>query len=392
MMHEILLSLTGLSLILGQGARISIAHGVNIYAFEVLIVIHVIMMSAQLSRELIRRRDPLVYVICFWFGLAVLVLLSASAQSPWIDTARAGMYLARLGLYVVYAWMLSGVSLRQKHVHTIVRVLIYAIPLICIIQYVFIPDLRFLARWGWDPHMYRAVGTMLDPPIVGSVLGILMIAALIYRERLASLANFIAIVFLFSRSTYLAVCIVVASYLLSQRRWMLTVMWGIALGVGIVAAPMTIPRGMTLESAKIDRVSTVGSRWTEISKGLMVWRQHPIVGIGYNRIPQYKKTTTVEKYASYTDANHASSAYHSFWVTQLATTGILGVMILLAVLLMISLRYPLMTFAFAVPSIIGIFDNVLFHPFVLVLLIVTSVAGVWRAASSPSIEESTVGK
>ncbi|MFO0704039.1 MAG: hypothetical protein U0525_04930 [Patescibacteria group bacterium] len=69
------------------------------------------------------------------------------------------------------------------------------------------------------------------------------------------------------------------------------------------------------------------------------------------------------------EINHAGSAYHAFWVTQLATTGIIGILILSYFIYLISkIDIPFIPIIF-VPVFIGFFDNTLFHPFVLFLLI-----------------------
>jgi O-antigen ligase len=175
---------------------------------------------------------------------------------------------------------------------------------------------------------------------------------------------FASMIFLYSRSTYLSLLIVTSLYLLSKSQYVYVVLFVLIAILSIYVAPLTIPPTMNLESAKIGRMSTATSRMTEIREGIHAWSTSPIIGIGYNRVSEYKRHLNAK--STTTVSNHADSAFHSFWVTQLATTGIGGVALLLGCMgLLIRWRselfYPLLWV-----SIIGVFDNVVFHPLVVI--------------------------
>jgi O-antigen ligase len=229
--------------------------------------------------------------------------------------------------------------------------------------------------------MYRAVGLIFDPPIVGTVLGVLLFVTLrqaqcdktsqvkiAFQNYLPVFLNFFAIIFLFSRSTYVAIAVVIFLYFVSQRKYIGAFLWIIVLSVSIYLAPKTIPAYFNLESAKIERVSTVLSRKVELENGLRAWITHPIFGIGYNRVAEYKQSLP-RVYGKDVSSNHSSSAFHSFWLTQLATTGVVGFALLAGVYILAMKRSMYWALALSIPAIVGLLDNVVFHPFVLTLFI-----------------------
>jgi O-antigen ligase len=216
--------------------------------------------------------------------------------------------------------------------------------------------------------MYRAVGLMLDPPIVGVVLGVLFFISVVQKDYVAIFLNFSAVIFLYSRSTYIAVGLVTLMYLLLHRKYVGAIVWMVILSLSIYLAPQTIPPYLTLESAKIERVSTVLSRRVELENGFRAWMSHPIFGIGYNRVAEYKQSMP-RIYGKEVVVNHSSSAFHSFWLTQLATTGIVGFVLLVSGYVLVMKRSIGWFLALTIPALVGILDNVVFHPFVLTLFI-----------------------
>jgi energy-coupling factor transporter transmembrane protein EcfT len=117
--------------------------------------------------------------------------------------------------------------------------------------------------------MYRAVGMIFDPPVVGSVLGILWTGLFMRFDhhgmslgkvptiiKLLLVAIFLSVIFLYSRSTYISLLFVTSIYLVSKKRWTyLAVFIGLAL-FAIRFAPLSIPTTMNLESSKLDRFWT----------------------------------------------------------------------------------------------------------------------------------------
>ena len=367
-----------LSIIAGQFGYLDTGFGIRLYVAELLLVLfiarHIYTFGLRPLRQMLRLKPLIMWVWIVFLGW-VMGIVTASIS----DNIRSLAYILRLGLLIV-----GTHCLYRSPSHKKVSALLYVIPVICMTQYILLPDLRFLQQYGWDPHMYRAVGTIFDPPVVGSILGLLWLSFLMTHATifvipakagipkkflnkhvyLFGIFTFASIIFLYSRSTYISLLLVTSVYLISHRKYLYTGLFALMTVLSIYNAPLTIPPRINLESAKIGRISTATSRMTEIREGIRAWSTSPFVGIGYNRVSEYKRHLNAK--STTTVSNHADSAFHSFWVTQLATTGVIGVTLLLVSMLLlirwrIELFYPVLWV-----SIIGVFDNVVFHPLVVI--------------------------
>lgn len=378
-MMLILVYLLTFCLLLGQLTYISLGSGIRFYLVEpilLLVIVAGIYKSGLTPLKKLAGYKPVV----FWFVWIFFGWLLSSISSGMNSNIQSALYVIRLLVFVVASSYLAQIQLKTK-----IQVLLYIIPVVCLAQYIFLPDLRFLQQYGWDPHMYRAVGLIFDPPVVGSVLGILWTGLCMRLDyhgnslgkvpaiiKLLLTTIFFSIVLLYSRSTYISLLLVTSMYLVSKKKW---AYFAVFIGFSLLAirlAPLTIPTTMNLESSKLDRSSTTISRMTEIREGIAAWQTSPIFGIGYGRVAGYK--SLLSEYRATTLDNHAKSAFHSFWITQLASTGIVGLALLLFVLFKFVLWRREMLYPILWVSIIGVFDNVVFHPLVLltfVLIFVT---------------------
>ena len=382
MIDTLLLSLVGITLLLGQLGRISLGNGVQFYILELLVLLHVLILFFRNRLSLIpaiiwchaelvsasKKHIHISTVTLFWFIYVLFLYIFTTLGKAPSDNLKAGMYIARIGLFAIYFYLLTLSHIQKQLMVKILRIISIIIPAVCLLQYFLVPDLRFLAQFGWDPHLYRAVGLFLDPPIVGVVLGVLLLVAVIKKDYLSTFLNYCAVVFLFSRSTYLAIVFVIVVYLISQKKYLGAILWIVILSLSIYLAPKTIPAYYNLESAKLERVSTVLSRRVELENGFRAWIAHPIFGIGYNRVAEYKQSLP-RVYGKEVEANHSSSAFHSFWLTQLATTGLIGFVLIMSGYVLMMKRSLSWFLALTIPALVGLLDNVVFHPFVLTLFI-----------------------
>ncbi|MBP9814685.1 O-antigen ligase family protein [Candidatus Woesebacteria bacterium] len=397
MIDSLLVGIVGSLLLFGQLGRISLGNGVQFYALELLVGFHVMLLLLR-KRGAIKHlitscgvemkkksklRISLKHVSIAWFLYVIALYLLTMWGKESSDNVKAGMYIVRVSMFALYFALLSYVHNCTYVVGRVVRIITIVTPALCLLQYIFVPDLRFLAQIGWDPHMYRAVGLIFDPPVAGVVLGMLFFISLVKNNRVGITLNFLAIIFLFSRSTYIAVGSVTFLYLFYRKQYGLSFIWIVLLSLAIYLAPKTIPAYMNLESSKIERVSTVLSRRVEIENGLRAWNSRPIFGIGYNRVGEYKKSLP-SVYGSDIALNHSSSAFHSFWLTQLASTGVVGFSLLAGAYLLAMRKNVLWALILAIPALIGILDNVVFHPFVLTLFILVYFSKVLDQPSSYS--------
>ncbi len=384
--------LLALSIVAGQFAYVDLGHGVRFYLSELLLLIFVLFEIIKFGlrplRQLLKDKIVMAWVCIVLLGWGITAFSASST-----DNLRSFAYIGRMVLLYTGAWYIQRSSVSPRILQSL-----FVIPAICLAQYVFMPDLRFLQQYGWDPHMYRAVGTIFDPPVVGSILGLLWTTLLIrlprHMVKSSSLSIihyqlsicFVAIIFLYSRSTYISLLLVTSLYMMSQKQYLYVLMFVLITILSIYVAPLTIPPRMNLESAKIGRVSTATSRMTEIREGIRAWQSSPLIGIGYNRVSEYKRHLNAK--STTTVSNHADSAFHSFWVTQLVTTGVVGLGLLIAGLWRLILWRKELVYPLLWVSIIGVFDNVVFHPLVVisfVLLFLVKHPVISRHGSSGSL-------
>lgn len=397
-LNSVFLTIEAFLLLFGQLGRINMPYGISFYVLEAVVFFHILYLFLMNPKGLTNlKNNTLAKIGLVWIFFVCLTLVVQSFSFTLSENIRAISYLLRVSNFAVFAFFVIP-NTSGKISKNIVTAISILLSLIALVQYVFLPDLRFLASYGWDPHMYRAVGTILDPPIMGSFLGMLFVHRLIlgiektakmhnsiksifdnkkrFGYAVTSVAVLLAIVFLYSRSTYLSVIIAVNYVLLANRKYLHSLAFTLAFVAAIVLAPKTIPAYSQLESAKLERISTVTSRKTEILTGLSAFAENPIWGVGFNRVREYKEKVIGarvqridEKRQTTQLNNHAGSAFHSFWVTQAATTGILGLGLIVWFFAEMIRKKPQFRPIIFIPAFIGLFDNTLFHPFVLINII-----------------------
>ncbi|MFO0704038.1 MAG: hypothetical protein U0525_04925 [Patescibacteria group bacterium] len=276
-------------LLFGQFGRATFNGGFNIYYLEVVIAVHtgiIFLVNYSSSgkkylHEIYTKSNQLANrIFLLWLVFVTIVVLMGVHDSTLRDDFRAISYILRILNFYLFTFLVVS-KLANIKLDGAMKVLSYALPITALLQYIFIPDLRFLVSFGWDPHMYRAVGTIFDPPIMGSLLGSLFVYKSIkiikYRSGsnninlTAKLRNivfsnidlmllYLSIIFLYSRSTYLAVFIASTYLLIINKKYLFVFCFIILFIFSIYLAPLTIPSYKQLESAKIERISTVTTR------------------------------------------------------------------------------------------------------------------------------------
>lgn len=141
-----------------------------------------------------------------------------------------------------------------------------------VLQYVFLPDTRFLRVLGWDDHYYRLIGTLLDPNFTG--LFLIMIGCYLWSVahrwprallQWLTLALLVAVALTFSRASYAALAVVLMLLvfyrlvLVKYGGWRLVAKVLAVLAVAGVAwwlAPKPTGEGVNLL-----RQSTITARW-----------------------------------------------------------------------------------------------------------------------------------
>lgn len=281
------------------------------------------------------------------------------------------LYLIRLLAYLIlFDAVLNLLKSKTVTTENIQILLVFAGSIAAffgLLQYLFSPDLRFLYYIGWDMHYGRLAGTFLDPTFIGLilVLNILLIVNKYLSKRenylvFLFIINFSALLLTFSRASYLA--LIAGIFLLFRKQLSLK---KIILVVAVFFAILYFLPRYSSEGTTLLRTSTIFAKLDDYSDALIVIKENPLFGIGYNNLCDYKVRFMYDNYDS-----HSCSGLDSSMLFLLSTTGIAGIVAFIYSFqkLTIKLRdkqkllvYSSMTAVF----VHSLFSNSMFYPWIM---------------------------
>ena len=230
-----------------------------------------------------------------------------------------------------------------------------------LIQYLFWPDFTYFDAFNWDPHLYRLVGSFFDPTFTALIYLVFLIY-LFFQKRTFSNRFLMALVYLslaltYSRSTYLAF-IIAFSYLsihLKKPKIFLVSF------IIVLAAVLILPR-QPGEGTKLERTSSIRAKIENYRQGIKLYSQSPLIGIGYNRLPQVR--------ADLPSDSHAIAGFDSSLLTILITTGPLGLFLFsLGILKYLKQSSLLKKTIFVALLVHSLFANSLLYPWIFLISI-----------------------
>lgn len=316
----------------GQIIRIGVLHPIDIVVAAGAIYV----VFAKLPRPpTFKYFNNLLIIALYTYALSVFLFED-------VNIAFGLLYLIRLGAYfyfLIYVW--NFVKLKKTNRNLLLDCLLGTSVVSAIfgwIQFFWIPDIKPFYTWGWDEHLFRLVGTFLDPTFLGLIMvfGLLtvMMNNLLERRimvvsekgnkevRRKFYVNFIigifllvSLVFSYSRASYLAF-VAGAGYLLYAKRRLVYIFYLVPVLVGLVWALPTSKN----HSIEIFRSFSALARIENYKTTLEIFGRSPLFGVGYNNMClAYNKFIGVQSYAS-----HACSGSDSSLLLILATTGVVG--------------------------------------------------------------------
>ena len=134
-----------------------------------------------------------------------------------------------------------------------------------------------------------------------------------------------ALVFSFSRSSYLAFFSAMICFLVLTKKFT-PVLANILFFVFFLAF---IPKTSGLESVNLVRTSTVNARVDNYLKGLALIKKQFLLGVGFNTL-RYLKEDSLQSHEREKYYNNAGAGYDSSLIFLWATTGIFGLLAFLA--------------------------------------------------------------
>lgn len=294
------------------------------------------------------------------------------------------MYLIRL---IIYSFIV-GVDvdqIKQFNNPKFINIIGIVISLIGILQFVFLPDLRFLQYQNWDDHLNRITFPYLDPSFTGIILLIFAILNFIktdghqfVKNNIILFLELIAIFLTFSRATWLVTVLISLIYLFTDiknfKKKIILLIAGFST-ISIIAVIYVIFNSSFISYGnRIVRKETILARFTSIKKGIQIWQKNKVFGIGFNNYKTYQLKHNY--FVKNSINNKGEASIENSYIFVLASGGIIGfISYLFWILNMLhiskrkSYRFS-MCFKYMLFSIFigSLFNNIFFYPFILLIV------------------------
>jgi O-antigen ligase len=324
------------------------------------------------------------YLLIF-IGTLIISNLVNFPKYSLAENFTGSLYLFRFAIYSLFLGVNFSVVTGHWPVTTnkLINIIGLIIASIGILQYVFLPDLRFLQYQNWDDHLGRLTFPFLDPSFAGAILLVFLICALFRRglpwQTPTIIVVLLAIFLTFSRATWLVTGIIFFLILLKsqiERRIKFIILLStliICFIVGEIFQLSGMASGFKTRpyGNQIYRIETIESRLSSLEKGLTIWRQNPIFGVGFNSYKTYqlRNNFSVKNGAD----NRGEASVENSFVFVLTTSGILGFVSFLFWVINLhylkgasfkgSGKYILLSILLG-----SLFNNLFFYPFILIIL------------------------
>lgn len=329
-MNKILLPLLFLSLAFGQLQRFG-----PLYLHDFILALILLVNRPKLSR-------PVLY-----FGFAGLVsLFLAAFRLPLAQVLVGSLYLWR---FVAYSLLLD-LKVDKKYLLFFSS----AIAGFGLIQYLLIPDTRFLLSLNWDEHYYRLISTLFDPNFTGIilVLGLVLTYFSYPRSWRLYLLHLSALLLTYSRSSYLALFAAIAAIAVIKRKFSYILFIFLFL-----SSLFFLPRPGG-EGVKLERLASVGLRLDNYRLGIKLWQRNPIFGLGFNTLRYFRDN----------QLSHSAPGLDASLLFVLVTSGVIGLAAYLNLLCSLWKKSLLLKVSLASLLVHSLFVNSLFYPFVMLWL------------------------
>jgi glycosyltransferase involved in cell wall biosynthesis len=327
------------------------------YGFELFMGLAIVwsMLCGLVSKKSVKA-FPELWLLVFWMGCSFVISLVTTVQFG------GGLYVLRFLLYVLYLHVFIDAL---KHwlfvaVDGLIHYEMAGLLVGGVGQYLIMPDMRWLRWFGWDDHYYRMIGLLFDPNYLAILILLFMVFAFFtftHWKRMAVLsilsaalvATYSRTVWLLTASLGLLVCV--------YRRSVRVILVGV---FGCILLWLLLPKPGG-EGVNVLRSFSITTRFGSWSKAISVWKQSPVIGVGYNRYGEYSNST-----------NQLGIPYHpsspdSSWLQVLSTMGIVGLGIFMWMWLVWWRRYtnPMIRVSLVCIGLHACTNNTFFYPWIL---------------------------
>ena len=371
-----------LCFIFGQLGRVALSSTVVLYPHDMIIVLW-LAVHLRADRRLLERgwvwlmKHPLTAVALAWVVLGLIWGIINHFQ------LRSLLMVARLCAYFMFAFQIGQffkarrVELRLMMVATGIGVLWLGL-----LQYLFVPDTRFLSILGWDDHFYRLIGTLFDPNYMGMFIILVMLYAislqwLIPKKYMVLLQSIFAalLALTYSRASYATAgltALLLAATPFPLKKWNIRqrAMLGLTVLFTFSLVLYTAPKPGG-EGVKLLRTSSIEARQSTTLQTMEALSSIDVV-IGRGLFSNLLNTNTdpnVPQHAQVPD---------NVLVLLLSGTGVIGTVLILTSLIywigQLAGRETALAIALSATLLHAQFNNTLFEPFISLYLLLALLA------------------
>jgi len=325
-----------------------------------------------LKRKLLIFKDfnlktSLIYSICIFVLVCLFSLFINRDTVNLREFITGASYLFRWSAY-----SLIFIPLQKLFSEDIINKLIYLIIVsfvsIGILQYIFVPDIRPLEILQWDPHLYRLVGSLIDPGFTAIVLVFSIIftkldnTLKINYKIILWIFLYISLMLTYSRAGYLAFIIssIYISLKIKSLKYLLIVISLFVTSIYVLPRPGG-------EGVNLRRSSSIEARLINYVQSIQIFSLSPTVGTGFN-LYRYTQRDSGIGLVNWQNS-HAAAGADSSILFVLATTGIVGIFVYFQYLISLLKINSLLVKSSVVALLVhSIFLNSLFYPAVLLFI------------------------
>ena len=278
------------------------------------------------------------------------------------------LYLVRLAAYFYFYIFLSNFKDKKLLFNSLLAISFFS-ALFGWFQYFFYPDLTSLKYIGWDDHLFRLVGTYLDPGFTSLIIVFGGVTSFVKKKYLLLAFFAVTLAFTYSRAGYLALAVsfFLASFLFKRFKMFLIILTCFLVVIFLLPKPGG-------EGINLTRTYSISSRINNYKETFEIFKKSPVFGVGFNNICLAKAIYL----KNVNSGSHSCSGSDSSLLLILATTGIVGFIIFVNSIskVLFALKRGFYTKVFLVllsaVFVHSFFVNSLFYPWIMGFLAISA--------------------
>lgn len=298
----------------------------------------------------------LFFLIFTWISLFI------NLHRCQITSPKPVLYLIRLSTYLMFfIFPLSPKQIPPKF-HRFFQLSLISSIIFGILQYFYWPNFTYFDSLNWDPHLYRLVGSFLDPTFTALIFLLFLLRVFFTKNQSLKkpliILSYLAIALSYSRSTLLSFLF---AFFLISRQLKNKKIFIVSLIITI-STLLLLPR-QPGEGTKLERTSSVKAKIENYKEGFQTFSRSPIIGHGYNTLYFVRQIKN--------PLSHSNFGFDNSLLTILSTTGIIGFsFFLLGLIHLIKNSSTSKKILISTVLLHSFFSNSLLYPWILTLLVI----------------------